>query len=36
MTADAFFAAAPNRVVKVRGTWSGASFGASEAELENP
>ncbi len=36
MTADAFFAAASNRIVKVRGTWNGASFSAAEAELENP
>ena len=35
MTADAFFAAAANRSVKVRGTWTGASFTATEAELQS-
>jgi hypothetical protein len=35
LTADAFFAAAANRVVKVRGTWNGTTFAATEAELEN-
>lgn len=35
-TASAFFAAAASRVVKVRGTWNGASFSATEAGFENP
>ena len=35
ITSSEFFAAAGNRLVKVRGTWTGTSFTASEAELEN-
>ena len=34
MTADAFFAAAANRSVKVRGSWNGAAFNATEVELQ--
>lgn len=36
MTADAFFAAAGTRLVKLRGTWNGTTFTATEAEIENP
>lgn len=35
ITQAAFFAAAGNRLVKVRGSWNGSSFTATEAELEN-
>lgn len=35
MTADAFFAAAASRIVKVRGSWNGTTFTATEAELQN-
>jgi hypothetical protein len=35
MTQSEFFAAAGNRLVKVRGSWNGSSFAATEAELEN-
>lgn len=33
--ATAFFQQAPNRVVKVRGTWNGSAFAATQAELES-
>ena len=36
LTADAFFAAVGNQIVKVRGTWNGAAITASEVELESP
>jgi hypothetical protein len=36
ITADAFFAAATDRLVKLRGTWSGTIFTATQAEFENP
>ena len=35
ISASAFFAAAGNRLVKVRGSWNGSSFAATQAELEN-
>lgn len=35
ITSAQFFTAAGNRLVKVRGTWTGVSFTATEAELEN-
>ena len=35
ITQAAFYAAAGNRLVKVRGSWNGSSFTATEAELEN-
>ncbi len=35
ITATAFYAAAPNRVVKARGTWNGTALTATEIELEN-
>lgn len=35
ITQAEFFAAAGNRLVKVRGSWNGSSFTATEAELEN-
>ncbi len=35
ISAATFFAAASNRLVKVRGSWSGSAFTAEEAELEN-
>lgn len=34
ITAQQFFQQAPNRLVKVRGTWNGTTFTATEAELE--
>lgn len=36
ITAAQFFAQAPNRLVKARGSWNGSAFTASELELENP
>lgn len=36
MTADAYFAAAPTRIVRARGTWTGSVFNATQCELENP
>jgi hypothetical protein len=35
ITATEFFGQLNNRAVKVRGTWNGAQFTATEAELEN-
>ncbi len=35
ITAAQFFAAAGNRLIKVRGSWDGSSFTATQAELEN-
>jgi hypothetical protein len=35
ITQTQFFAAAGNRLVKVRGSWNGSSFTATEAELQN-
>ncbi len=35
ITAQQFFQLAPNRLVKVRGSWDGTTFRATEAELED-